>query len=90
MQLNIYSDLFYDPITTSDERIWITSTSSATSSPLYSTFIASNPSQNICDNGHFPTISRNRVTMDSTLFLPNINYHNNRHPLNLKWVLTFK
>ncbi|PKY44406.1 hypothetical protein RhiirA4_399834 [Rhizophagus irregularis] len=79
-----------DPITTSDERIWIASTSPTTTSPLYPTFVASNPSQNIRENG--PTFPPSQVTepqwiqpyfsQTSTVIT------SNHHSLNLKWILS--
>ncbi|CAB4379966.1 unnamed protein product [Rhizophagus irregularis] len=79
-----------DPITTSDERIWIASTSPTTTSPLYPTFVASNPSQNIRKNG--PTFPPSQAiepqwiqpyfSQTSTVIT------SNHHPLNLKWILS--
>jgi hypothetical protein len=82
-QISKDSDLFCDPITTSDERIWIASTSPATSSPLYPTFVTSNPSQNTRDNGTEsqwiqPYFSQASNTIPTT----------HHHPLNLKWILS--
>ncbi|EXX75474.1 hypothetical protein RirG_041560 [Rhizophagus irregularis DAOM 197198w] len=78
------------PITTSDERIWIASTSPTTTSPLYPTFVASNPSQNIRKNG--PTFPPSQAiepqwiqpyfSQTSTVIT------SNHHPLNLKWILS--
>lgn len=79
------SDLFCDPITTSDERIWIASTSPTTTSPLYPAFVASNPSQNTRDNG--PTFPPSQDT-ESQWIQPYFSQTTPNHPLNLKWILS--
>ncbi|GBC20386.2 hypothetical protein GLOIN_2v1580086 [Rhizophagus irregularis DAOM 181602=DAOM 197198] len=86
----IMNDQMRVPITTSDERIWIASTSPTTTSPLYPTFVASNPSQNIRKNG--PTFPPSQAiepqwiqpyfSQTSTVIT------SNHHPLNLKWILS--
>ncbi|CAB4380655.1 unnamed protein product [Rhizophagus irregularis] len=89
-QLPKDSDLFCEPITTSDERIWIASTSPTTTSPLYPTFVASNPSQNTRENG--PTFSPTQDTepqwIQPYFSQTSTAITSNHHPLNLKWILS--
>jgi hypothetical protein len=84
------SDLFCDPTTTSDERIWIASTSPATSSPLYPTFVTSNPSKNTRDNGTFPPPQDTESQWIQPYFFHASNTipTTHHHPLNLKWILS--
>ncbi|PKY54392.1 hypothetical protein RhiirA4_501345 [Rhizophagus irregularis] len=89
-QLPKDSDLFCEPITTSDERIWIASTSPTTTSPLYPTFVASNPSQNTRENG--PTFPPSQDTepqwIQPYFSQTSTAITSNHHPLNLKWILS--
>ncbi|CAB4477865.1 unnamed protein product [Rhizophagus irregularis] len=89
-QLPKDSDLFCEPITTSDERIWIASTSPTTTSPLYPTFVASNPSQNTRENG--PTFPPSQDTepqwIQPYFSQTSTAITSNHHRLNLKWILS--
>ncbi|GBB87324.1 hypothetical protein RclHR1_13770002 [Rhizophagus clarus] len=90
-QISKDSDLFCDPITTSDERIWIASTNTPTSSSLYPTFVASNPSQGTRENG--PTFPPPQDS-ESQWIQPYFSQASttittaSHHRLNLKWILS--
>ncbi|GBC05195.1 hypothetical protein RclHR1_00610007 [Rhizophagus clarus] len=79
------SELFCDPITTSDEPSWVASTSTTTSSSLYPTFVARNPPQNTRDNGPTFLPPQDVELQWIQSYITTTTHH---HPLNLKWILS--